>query len=237
MTVSYRDCDSALHCSSCTRAVQRVLAIGKPPAGQLSFFGNLKNVVVLPSVGKIDAWSPIFIISFFTSIRQAIVSFTSRWWRCRWVCGSLLTPSETDGTSLYHILAISLPSFSTSRYCLPAAMMLRIILLEKRLRSTGTALLRIYVISSSNTSGLMFWYVVSITKRVKFIDDLDLQGPSVRSAPGNCRYGFLCRQYDILKCIHSRRPVKRKRRRTNNHYHLLTKELFRMVFEIKIVFG
>jgi RNA-dependent RNA polymerase len=31
--------------------VQRVRAIGKPPAGMLCLFSHLKNVVVLPSVG------------------------------------------------------------------------------------------------------------------------------------------------------------------------------------------
>ena len=32
--------------------VQRVRAIGKPPAGMLCLFSHLKNVVVLPSVGR-----------------------------------------------------------------------------------------------------------------------------------------------------------------------------------------
>lgn len=70
-------------------------------------------------------------------------------------------------TTHSYILVINLPSFSTSRYCLPAAMKLQNILLERRSSSTGTALLKIYVISSSNTSGLMFWYVVFMTKTVK----------------------------------------------------------------------
>jgi len=34
-------------------AVQRVYAIGKPPEDKLCSFRNLKNVVVLPSVGKV----------------------------------------------------------------------------------------------------------------------------------------------------------------------------------------
>lgn len=32
--------------------VQRVRAIGKPPAGMFCLFAHMKNVVVLPSVGK-----------------------------------------------------------------------------------------------------------------------------------------------------------------------------------------
>jgi hypothetical protein len=37
--------------------VQRVRAIGKPPEGMLCLFAHMKNVVVLPSVGKLrDTW-------------------------------------------------------------------------------------------------------------------------------------------------------------------------------------
>lgn len=35
-----------------SHAVQRVFAIGKPPEGKLCLFAHMKNVVVLPSVGK-----------------------------------------------------------------------------------------------------------------------------------------------------------------------------------------
>lgn len=37
---------------SYVQSVQRVRAIGKPPDGQICLFRHLKNVVVMPSVGK-----------------------------------------------------------------------------------------------------------------------------------------------------------------------------------------
>ena len=39
--------------------VQRVRAIGKPPAGMLCLFSHLKNVVVLPSVGTLKFPVPV----------------------------------------------------------------------------------------------------------------------------------------------------------------------------------
>lgn len=41
-----------LHVFVDSNIVQRVYAVGKPPPNKLCFFRNLKNVVVLPSVGE-----------------------------------------------------------------------------------------------------------------------------------------------------------------------------------------
>ena len=54
--------------------VQRVRAIGKPPAGMFCLFSHLKNVVVLPSVGTSKFPVSVVWISLFLSGPRSLAS-------------------------------------------------------------------------------------------------------------------------------------------------------------------
>ena len=137
--------------------VQCVEAIGEPPADKVCAFRDLKNVVVLPSVGASNICTLRGPVGLSNKIRRPFLGFYVRWRRLGRVRMRHFMTSDSNRTQPYPV--ISTLSSSIIRFC-PRNMPPLAITHQSGLghaQMVRTVLLMTFVTSLSSTSTLISW--------------------------------------------------------------------------------